>query len=399
MSDVGRSLDPQGEARGVLQDAVSNYGPQVLDNVDLIEGICADQLSDWPREASLIVSAAGENVAAKLAEQIVSIGPDTAVRLSASTLADSRSLDPFACQWVVSEVARALGHEVSLPLPLHEAVTPSNPRVETLVPPPLQRPQQFETIVPADVAGGYPPAPPAPPAPPVPMVPAVVPQGPAQSKRSKSGALIAVAAVLVLAAVYLVAATLAKLPPFAAPATTTIASVGTTSTLVSSPSSTSPAGASARLQAAIPSAFWQTGTCKASRSPYGNSLAEVLCNVGQSSTFPVTRIGYLMYGDSSSLVSGYSSLLQQAKISLGAGSCGSFSTFAAPCETVYSVKNVTKGHIFEYANGKTPTICWTYTAGSNYLLMVANGSTSNDNGMVTWWSVLPFPWIASSSTG
>jgi hypothetical protein len=108
-----RSFDPQGEARAVLQSAVTDFGVKVLSNATILEGICEDRLPDLPREASLIASAARADVVGMLQQQAGGVGPDAAVRLTAGALADSRSLDPAACFWVVREFARALGYPVS----------------------------------------------------------------------------------------------------------------------------------------------------------------------------------------------------------------------------------------------------------------------------------------------
>jgi hypothetical protein len=111
--DTGPTFDPGGEARSVLQSAVADFGAPVLSNPAIVDGICEDRLPEWPREANLISAAARADVAAMLHQQAGGIGPDTAVRLTAGTLADTRSLDPAACVWVVSEFARALGYQVS----------------------------------------------------------------------------------------------------------------------------------------------------------------------------------------------------------------------------------------------------------------------------------------------
>ncbi|MGE5134855.1 MAG: hypothetical protein ACM32E_18360 [Gemmatimonadota bacterium] len=114
MSDgLSRSFDPQGEARAVLQSAVTDFGIKVLSNATILEGICEDRLPELPREASLIASAARADVVGMLQQQASGVGPDAAVRLTAGALADSRSLDPAACTWVVREFARALGYPVS----------------------------------------------------------------------------------------------------------------------------------------------------------------------------------------------------------------------------------------------------------------------------------------------
>lgn len=91
MSDgLSRSFDPQGEARAVLQSAVTDFGIKVLSNATILEGICEDRLPELPREASLIASAARADVVGMLQQQASGVGPDAAVRLTAGALADSR---------------------------------------------------------------------------------------------------------------------------------------------------------------------------------------------------------------------------------------------------------------------------------------------------------------------
>ena len=110
---AGQAIDPGGEARGVLRSAVADYGARVLSNAAILEGICEDRLPDSPREASLVSIAARADVSAMLEQQAGGVGPDTAVRLTAAALAESRSIDPAAAIWVVGEFARALGFQVS----------------------------------------------------------------------------------------------------------------------------------------------------------------------------------------------------------------------------------------------------------------------------------------------
>jgi hypothetical protein len=137
---AGQAIDPSGEAHTVLQSAVADYGARVLSNAAIIDGICEDRLPDWPREASLVSMAARADVAAMLQQRAGGVGADTAVRLTAANLAESRSLDPAAAIWVVSEFARVLGYQVSEGL--QPAAGPGGPAAAGAPPAP----------------GGYPPA-------------------------------------------------------------------------------------------------------------------------------------------------------------------------------------------------------------------------------------------------
>src|SRR5271155_2186563 len=153
MADTGgQEPDPRDQVQAVLQRSVTDFGPAVLSNPTILEGVCEDRLPESPREASLIAAAARFDVASMLTQQVPGVGPDGAVRLTASTLAESRSLDPDACLWVVSEFARAMGHEVSQellsadsgsvgapppPPPAPPTVMGSRPEAETIPPGPF----------------------------------------------------------------------------------------------------------------------------------------------------------------------------------------------------------------------------------------------------------------------
>jgi hypothetical protein len=145
---TGQAIDPGGEARSVLQSAVADYGARVLSNAAIMDGICEDRLPDWPREASLVSMAVRADVAAMLQQRAGGVGTDTAVRLTAANLAESRSLDPAAAIWVVSEFARVLGYQVSDGLA--PAAGPAAPPADAVPPAPA--------AVSPPALGGYPPA-------------------------------------------------------------------------------------------------------------------------------------------------------------------------------------------------------------------------------------------------
>jgi hypothetical protein len=194
---AGQPSGPGGEARSVLRSAVAEYGPRVLSNAAILEGICEDRLPDSPREASLVSIAARADVAAMLEQQAGGVGPDTAVRLTAAALADSRSIDPAAAIWVVGEFARALGYQVSDTLqpavgaPPGVAAAPAAPTVPGPVAPagasvpgmstPVGRPGGDPTVLPS--------GPPVPPSGP-PVLPSglpVPPSGPPNAAAQQAG--------------------------------------------------------------------------------------------------------------------------------------------------------------------------------------------------------------------
>jgi hypothetical protein len=159
---TGQAIDPSGEARSVLQSAVTDYGARVLSNAAVMDGICEDRLPDWPREASLVSMAVRADVAAMLQQRAGGVGADTAVRLTAANLAESRSLDPAAAIWVVSEFARVLGYQVSAglqpasgpPAP-PDGVVPPAAAAGAAVTPPVPAPGAAAA---PPAAGAYPPA-------------------------------------------------------------------------------------------------------------------------------------------------------------------------------------------------------------------------------------------------
>ena len=108
----GRALCSDGQAQAVLPGANASIGPADLLNGLLLDGFCGERLADLPCEASLI-KVAGEGDPAGVLKQQSSVGADAAVRLTASSLAQSLSLDPPAGMWASAAFARAVGCEVS----------------------------------------------------------------------------------------------------------------------------------------------------------------------------------------------------------------------------------------------------------------------------------------------
>ena len=63
---TGHVIDPAGDARRALQDAVTAHGPEVLSDATVMEHLCRTQLTALPGECILIVSAARADVPALL---------------------------------------------------------------------------------------------------------------------------------------------------------------------------------------------------------------------------------------------------------------------------------------------------------------------------------------------
>jgi hypothetical protein len=106
---TGHVIDPAGEARRAVQEAVTAYGPGVLSDATVMENLCRTQLTALPGECILIVSAARADVPALLRDKIPELGNYGAIQSVATTLAGAHDLDGAASLWVVREFARALG--------------------------------------------------------------------------------------------------------------------------------------------------------------------------------------------------------------------------------------------------------------------------------------------------
>ena len=106
---TGHVIDPAGDARRALQEAVTTHGPTALSDATVMENLCRTQLTALPGECILIVSAARADVPALLRDNIPQLGTYGAIQSVATTLADAHDLDYAASLWVVREFARALG--------------------------------------------------------------------------------------------------------------------------------------------------------------------------------------------------------------------------------------------------------------------------------------------------
>ena len=106
---TGHVIDPAGDARRTLQDAVTSHGPEVLTDATVMDHLCRTQLTALPGECILIVSAARSDVPALLRDAIPQNGNYGAIQSVATTLAQASDLDGAASLWVVREFARALG--------------------------------------------------------------------------------------------------------------------------------------------------------------------------------------------------------------------------------------------------------------------------------------------------
>lgn len=371
-----RAFDPNGEARGVLRSAVAEYGPQVLSSVMLLEGLCADGLPDWPREASLITSAARADVASMIQQQAGTVGPDNAVRLTATMLADTRSYDPAACIWVVSEFARILGYQVSPGL---------QPTSAGDITPPVTRPRpdggwSDETISPDPVP-------------------------PPQRGRPRWQLATGLGAVAAVALLYVGVAAAASLPPFSHKPTPP--HPGPTSPAprpTADPATSSHSGGSYDqiLFNLIPSTVNNGSNCQAvtPASSVVGANAEVSCS--SPANVPVSHINYYYYTDPAELDDEYRTILGAVGATEGKGFCYDNGwEFDPPCETTYGQPGHPSGEGRMVEADFRGTAYLDFTVIPNKLLvdihgLSGNGSSVGDNGisMVDWWKQYPWPWIA-----
>jgi len=106
---TGHIIDPDGDARRAMQEAVLAHGPDALSDATIMEDLCRTRLTALPGECILVVSAARANVPALLRDKIPELGTYGAIQSVATTLAGAHDLDSAASLWVVREFARALG--------------------------------------------------------------------------------------------------------------------------------------------------------------------------------------------------------------------------------------------------------------------------------------------------
>jgi len=132
------TYDRSGSARQALLEIYRDYGLAGLDNDVVVNQLLPDQLPNAPREASAVRAAASVGVAGLLnARFIAHIPVEAAVRDVAGIMMERHALDQFACLWIVSEYAVALGHPPSAPiLPQpRDASAPATPTRTTAVHP------------------------------------------------------------------------------------------------------------------------------------------------------------------------------------------------------------------------------------------------------------------------
>ena len=103
--------DPRGEALNALRTIAADpqYGAEALASAQLMTNLLKDMLPDAPREANVLITAAGAGVPTAL-QGYLAQGMDvgTATQLAAGTLAERTALTADACAWATSSLATAL---------------------------------------------------------------------------------------------------------------------------------------------------------------------------------------------------------------------------------------------------------------------------------------------------
>jgi len=112
------------EARQALHVIVSDpaYGANTLSNPQQLSNLLTDYLPDAPREVGVLIAAAQARVSESLSEHVAQgMNVSTAVRLTASSFANSTAFAPAVCEWVTSEMAIALGLDLGVSQPAGSA--------------------------------------------------------------------------------------------------------------------------------------------------------------------------------------------------------------------------------------------------------------------------------------
>jgi len=103
--------DPRGEALNALRTIAADpqYGTEALASAQMMTNLLKDMLPDAPREANVLITAAGAGVPTAL-QGYLGQGMDvgTATHLAAGTLAERTALTADACAWATSSLATAL---------------------------------------------------------------------------------------------------------------------------------------------------------------------------------------------------------------------------------------------------------------------------------------------------
>ena len=398
---TGHVIDPDGDARRALLQAVAEHGPEVLSDATIMDNLCRNQLAGLPGESILIVSAARADVPALLRNKIPELGNYGAIQSVAATLARASDLDNAASLWVVREFARALGLIApggTQPVP---RVVPGGPAAEAA----------GAGAGPGAGAGaGVPPPGPGAPPPGTPGAPAGGTggtEGPPARASSGSRLLtrntIGVAAAIALVAGYLGVAAAAHLSPF--PAQTVAASssqspgtgqstgqsTGPGTSPSTSPASSpdaspdaSPTSDYAILLSKIPASVQGHNNCQLIGTQYG-ATAVIQCS---KLTGGAGVIQYYLYPSTARLTSGVSALFSKAgfhrKQECTTG--GEFTDFLADCQSDFNFQTRSmSGTIAEYTNTSHQPLIVTTDNQQNVMAVLVG---TNPGDVLAYWKQL-----------
>jgi len=362
----GHVIDPDGEARRVLHEAVAQHGPQALSDAVIMEGICRARLAGLPGETALIVSAARTDVPALLRDLIPELGNYGAIQSAATTLAGAHGLKTAACMWVVREFARALGLIAG-----GRSATAAGPGGIAGV---------------SGDAGG--------------TAPGRAPSGSRLPSRRTVGVAAAVAAV----AAYLGVAAVAHLSPFPAEGGA-IASSLPASPPASQPASANPSPSQSPdpapdpsptsvyqiLLSKIPSAVQGQGTCRDAGTYLG---AAVVSECARLQGMAAGTIYYYLFSGRTALHNAFGTFLQAEKFkdeSPCTNSSNRFARFIAQCESGFT--NATpdiSGDVAEYANPKNQPII---VSTDEQQLVMAIMVGTNGGDLLSYWKQMQ--WVTS----
>jgi len=393
---TGHVIDPDGEARRALLDAVAEHGPGALSDATFMDNLCRNRLAALPGESILIVSAARADVPALLRNEIPALGNYGAIQSVAATLARASDLDNAASLWVVREFARTLGMIAPGGTQPTPRIVPGGPAAEAAagagaagagaagagagVPPPEM-----------PGAGAQPPGIPG----------AGGTGGPPTRKSPRSRVLtrntIGVAAAIALVAGYLGVAAAAHLSPF--PAETVAASSSQSQSPSTGPStspSTSPGTSPASSPDTSPTSDYDILLSKIPASVQGHNNCQLIgTQFGATAVIQCSRltsgagtIQYYLYSSPATLTSGVSALLSKASFhrKQECTTGGEFTDFLADCQSDFHNQTpLMTGTIAEYTNTSHQPLIVTTDNQQNVMAVLVG---TNPGDLLTYWKQL-----------
>lgn len=116
---AGRPWEHADQARAALKAIIDdpNLGVTVLSSGRLAANVLEDLLPEAPRERAILVLAAQAGVAQALRDHVTQgLDDATAISLAIVSLEDNSPLDHDSCEWVVTQIAAAIGLAAARPL-------------------------------------------------------------------------------------------------------------------------------------------------------------------------------------------------------------------------------------------------------------------------------------------